>query len=208
MNVYCIFLLYECLPSFFGYMNVYHILSVYCYMNVYHIFRLYECLSYFSVIWMFIVLFCYMNVCLFIVIWMFIIFFGYMNDYPFSAIWMFIVFFCYMNVYLFIVIWMFIIFFCYMNNYPFSAVWMFIVFSSLISPKARSAASIILRGANDYYCDEMERSIHDSLCVVRRVLESKTVVPGGGAVEAALSIYLENYATSLVSVILVVCVVL
>lgn len=45
----------------------------------------------------------------------------------------------------------------------------------------------------------MERSVHDALCVVRRVLESKTVVPGGGAVEAALSIYLENYATSLVS---------
>lgn len=64
--------------------------------------------------------------------------------------------------------------------------------------KARSAASIILRGANDFYCDEMERSIHDSLCVVKRVLECKTVVPGGGAVEAALSIYLENYATSLV----------
>lgn len=46
--------------------------------------------------------------------------------------------------------------------------------------------------------DEMERSIHDSLCVVKRVMESKSVVPGGGAVEAALSIYLENYATSLV----------
>ncbi|GBO31735.1 T-complex protein 1 subunit alpha, partial [Araneus ventricosus] len=66
-------------------------------------------------------------------------------------------------------------------------------------PKARSAASIILRGANDYYVDEMERSIHDSLCVVKRVLESKSVVPGGGAVEAALSIYLENFATSLSS---------
>lgn len=47
--------------------------------------------------------------------------------------------------------------------------------------------------------DEMERSIHDAICVVKRVLESKTVVPGGGAVEAALSIYLENFATSLVS---------
>lgn len=47
--------------------------------------------------------------------------------------------------------------------------------------------------------DEMERSIHDSLCVVKRVLESKKVVAGGGAVEAALSIYLENFATSLVS---------
>ena len=48
--------------------------------------------------------------------------------------------------------------------------------------------------------DEMERSVHDALCVVKRVLESKTLVPGGGAVEAALSIYLETYATSLVGV--------
>merc|ERR1740137_362273 len=66
-------------------------------------------------------------------------------------------------------------------------------------PKARSAASIILRGANDTYCDEMERTLHDALCVVKRVMESKTVVPGGGAVEAALSIYLENFATSMSS---------
>ena len=46
--------------------------------------------------------------------------------------------------------------------------------------------------------DEMERSVHDALCVVKRVLESKAVVPGGGAVETALSIHLENFATSLV----------
>ncbi|KAI5749023.1 hypothetical protein M8J76_004064 [Diaphorina citri] len=64
-------------------------------------------------------------------------------------------------------------------------------------PKARTAASIILRGPNDFYCDEMERSIHDALCVVKRVLESKNLVAGGGAVEAALSIYLENFATTL-----------
>lgn len=63
--------------------------------------------------------------------------------------------------------------------------------------KARTSASVILRGANDFMCDEMERSLHDALCVVKRVLESKSVVPGGGAVEAALSIYLENYATSM-----------
>ena len=31
----------------------------------------------------------------------------------------------------------------------------------------------------------------------KRVLESKSVVPGGGAVETALSIHLENFATSL-----------
>ena len=43
------------------------------------------------------------------------------------------------------------------------------------------------------------RSVHDSLCVVKRVLESSSIVCGGGAVEAALSVYLENFATSLVS---------
>jgi len=65
--------------------------------------------------------------------------------------------------------------------------------------KARTASSIILRGPSDMYCDEMERSIHDALCVMKRVLESKSVVVGGGCVEAALSIYLENFATSLSS---------
>lgn len=66
-------------------------------------------------------------------------------------------------------------------------------------PASRSASSIILRGPNDFYCDEMERSVHDSLCVVKRVLESSSIVCGGGAVEAALSVYLENFATSLSS---------
>ena len=46
--------------------------------------------------------------------------------------------------------------------------------------------------------DEMERAFHDCLCVVKRTLESNQVVPGGGATEAALSIYLENFATTLV----------
>jgi len=46
--------------------------------------------------------------------------------------------------------------------------------------------------------DEMERGLHDSLSVVKRTLESGSVVPGGGAVETALSIYLETFATTLV----------
>merc|ERR1712136_327543 len=66
-------------------------------------------------------------------------------------------------------------------------------------PKTKAAASIILRGANDFMVEEMHRSIHDALCVVKRVIESKAIVPGGGCVEAALSIYLENFATSLAS---------
>lgn len=59
------------------------------------------------------------------------------------------------------------------------------------------ASTIIVRGANDFFLDEIERSLHDSLCVVKRVLESKTVVPGGGCVEVALSIYLDNFARTL-----------
>jgi len=64
--------------------------------------------------------------------------------------------------------------------------------------KAVSSSSIVLRGANDYMLDEMERALHDTLSVIKRTLESGTVVPGGGAVETALSIYLENFATTLV----------
>jgi len=63
--------------------------------------------------------------------------------------------------------------------------------------KMSKTASIILRGANSFMLDEMERSVHDSLCVVQRTLESKAVVPGGGAVEVALSIYLENFTSTL-----------
>lgn len=59
-----------------------------------------------------------------------------------------------------------------------------------------AAQTVILRGANDYMLDEMDRSLHDSLSVVKRVLESNAVVAGGGAVESALSIHLEKFAKS------------
>ncbi|KAM3719183.1 T-complex protein 1 subunit alpha [Dirofilaria immitis] len=66
-------------------------------------------------------------------------------------------------------------------------------------PKARTSSSIILRGPNDVMLDEMERSLHDALCVVQRVLECKKLVAGGGAVEASLNVYLEAFATTLSS---------
>ena len=47
--------------------------------------------------------------------------------------------------------------------------------------------------------DEMERALHDTLSIIKLTLESGAVVPGGGAVETALNIYLENFATTLVS---------
>jgi len=63
--------------------------------------------------------------------------------------------------------------------------------------KTSRACSVLLRGANMHMLDEVERSLHDALCAVKRALESASVVPGGGCVESALSIYLENFATSL-----------
>eukprot|EP01056_Protomagalhaensia_sp_Gyna25_P001591 Protomagalhaensia_sp_Gyna_25__1590@NODE_181_length_4580_cov_356_102841_g141_i0_p1_GENE_NODE_181_length_4580_cov_356_102841_g141_i0NODE_181_length_4580_cov_356_102841_g141_i0_p1_ORF_typecomplete_len547_score107_90Cpn60_TCP1/PF00118_24/2_5e165DUF531/PF04407_12/0_18DUF531/PF04407_12/2_5e03UROD/PF01208_17/0_67UROD/PF01208_17/30_NODE_181_length_4580_cov_356_102841_g141_i026954335 len=59
------------------------------------------------------------------------------------------------------------------------------------------AASIILRGANDYLVDEVERCVHDAICTVSRTLESQVVCPGGGAVESALSVYLEDFARTM-----------
>ena len=61
------------------------------------------------------------------------------------------------------------------------------------------AQTIVLRGVNWYMLEELERSIHDALCVIKRVLESGRVVPGGGAVEAALSVYLEHIAEQMSS---------
>ena len=62
--------------------------------------------------------------------------------------------------------------------------------------KVHTSASIILRGSNDYQLDEMERSVHDSLSAVKRTLASGSIVPGGGAVETALHIYLEEFAVT------------
>ena len=63
--------------------------------------------------------------------------------------------------------------------------------------KKQSAQTILLRGANYLMLDETERSVHDALCAVKRVLESNTLVVGGGCVEVSTSIHLENFARQL-----------
>jgi T-complex protein 1 subunit alpha len=62
--------------------------------------------------------------------------------------------------------------------------------------KASKAATILLRGANEFMLEEADRSMHDALCAVSRTLESNAVVPGGGAVETALNIHLEDFANT------------
>lgn len=63
--------------------------------------------------------------------------------------------------------------------------------------KESKCQTIILRGANEYMLDEIQRSLNDSLQVIKRILETNAVVAGGGAVEAALSVYLDDYARTL-----------
>ncbi|KAH9578600.1 Chaperonin Cpn60/TCP-1 family [Trypanosoma melophagium] len=58
-------------------------------------------------------------------------------------------------------------------------------------------ASLVCRGANYMVLEEMERALNDALWAVARTLEAQSVVAGGGAVEAALSVYLENVAHTL-----------
>merc|ERR1712151_1247785 len=60
--------------------------------------------------------------------------------------------------------------------------------------KATKAATILLRGANEFMLEEADRSVHDALCAVSRTMESNAVVPGGGAVETAVSLHLEDHA--------------
>jgi len=60
--------------------------------------------------------------------------------------------------------------------------------------KATKAATVLLRGANEFMLEEAERSVHDAICAVSRTLESNAVVPGGGAVETGLSLHLDEYA--------------
>lgn len=65
--------------------------------------------------------------------------------------------------------------------------------------KNSNCQTIVIRGANEFFLDEVDRSLHDSLCVVKRILESNAIVTGGGAVEAALSVYLDDFARTLES---------
>jgi len=52
-----------------------------------------------------------------------------------------------------------------------------------------NTCSIKSKGISIFY----SRSLHDSICVAKRTLESGKIVAGGGAVDVALSIHLDHY---------------
>ncbi len=56
---------------------------------------------------------------------------------------------------------------------------------------------ILIRGGTELIVDEVERALHDALCVVRDVVEDQRLVGGGGAPELETAIQLREYASSL-----------
>ena len=63
--------------------------------------------------------------------------------------------------------------------------------------KDPKAVVIFIRGGTDLIIDEVERAIHDTLCVIRDIVEDQQIVGGGGAPEMEAAIRLRSYAATL-----------
>jgi len=63
--------------------------------------------------------------------------------------------------------------------------------------KDPKAVVIFIRGGTDLIVDEVERAIHDTLCVIRDIVEDQKIVGGGGAPEMEAAIQLRKYASTL-----------
>ncbi|MEM2093941.1 MAG: thermosome subunit alpha [Candidatus Bathyarchaeia archaeon] len=59
------------------------------------------------------------------------------------------------------------------------------------------AVTILIRGGTEKVVDEVERAMHDTLCVVKDIMQRPMVVAGGGAPEIEVSSRLRKWAESL-----------
>ncbi|BEI86773.1 hypothetical protein CcaverHIS002_0701190 [Cutaneotrichosporon cavernicola] len=64
-------------------------------------------------------------------------------------------------------------------------------------PQAKTC-TLILRGGAEQFIAEVERSLHDSIMIVKRTMQNNSVVAGGGACEMEISKYLRNYSRTIV----------
>ncbi|MEX2739203.1 MAG: thermosome subunit alpha [Candidatus Wukongarchaeota archaeon] len=60
------------------------------------------------------------------------------------------------------------------------------------------SVSLLIRGGTDLVVDEVQRGLHDALCVIRNVIQEGKVVSGGGAPEMELSRRIRRYADTLI----------
>ncbi|MGQ9788905.1 MAG: thermosome subunit beta [Candidatus Hadarchaeaceae archaeon] len=63
--------------------------------------------------------------------------------------------------------------------------------------KDPKAVSILIRGGTEHVVDEVERGLHDALCVVGAAIEDGKYVVGGGAPEVELAKLLREYAETI-----------
>lgn len=60
--------------------------------------------------------------------------------------------------------------------------------------KLSRACSIVLRGSSSHLLDEAERSLHDALCVLSKIVQDKSIILGGGNSELSMAIAVEDLA--------------
>jgi len=63
--------------------------------------------------------------------------------------------------------------------------------------ESAKTATFILRGGAEQYIEETERSLHDAIMIVKRCIQHKQIVAGGGAIEMELSRYLRQTARTI-----------
>lgn len=74
-------------------------------------------------------------------------------------------------------------------------------FTFITGCPAGSACSILLRGASKDTLNEMERNLHDAMCVARNILLNPRTVYGAGAIEMYISARLMEKAKSITGVL-------
>jgi len=67
-------------------------------------------------------------------------------------------------------------------------------FNMFTNCKNAKTATMIIRGGAEQFIAETVRSLHDALMIVKRCIQHKQVVAGGGAVEMELSRYVRQYS--------------
>ncbi|PHJ14951.1 eta subunit of chaperonin containing t-complex polypeptide 1 [Cystoisospora suis] len=60
-------------------------------------------------------------------------------------------------------------------------------------PRTKTS-TIVLRGGAPQFLEEAERSLNDAVMIVRRAMQTQTIVAGGGAIEMELSKYIREYS--------------
>lgn len=59
--------------------------------------------------------------------------------------------------------------------------------------KNPKSVSILIRAGTEHVVEELDRAMHDALCVVADAIENPSYVPGGGAIESELAANLRKY---------------